>query len=59
MYGDCHSYSIGKGAGYKQSELSALSDGSTLVVGGKELEVCMYVVPASISESSLCTCIYM
>ena len=24
---------------YKQSELSALSDGSTLVVGGKELEV--------------------
>ena len=31
--------SIGKGAGYKRSELSALSDGSTLVVGGKELEV--------------------
>ena len=30
---------IGKGIGYKRSDLSALVDGSTLVVGGKELEV--------------------
>ena len=34
--------SIGKGSGYKRSELSGLSDGSTLVVGGKELEVFYY-----------------
>ena len=39
LYG-CVLSSIGKGTGYKRSELSALSDGSTLVVGGKELEVC-------------------
>ena len=32
-------FSIGKGSGYKRSELSVLIDGSSLVVGGKELEV--------------------
>ena len=31
--------SIGKGLGYKRSELSALDEGSTLVIGGKEIEV--------------------
>ena len=31
--------SIGKGLGYKRSELAGLDDGSTLVIGGKEIEV--------------------
>ena len=34
-------YSIGRGIGYKKSELCDLSDGSTLIVGGKEVEVSM------------------
>ena len=33
------SCSIGRGIGYKKSELRELTDGSTLVVGGKEVEV--------------------
>ena len=32
-------FRIGKCTGYKLSELSGLSEGSTLVVGGKEIEV--------------------
>ncbi len=30
---------IGKALGYKKSELSGLVEGSTLIVGGKEIEV--------------------
>ena len=37
----CHT-SIGKGTGYRNSELSGLVEGSTLVVGGKEIEVTRY-----------------
>lgn len=32
-------YSIGHGTGYKSSELSSLTDGSTLAIGGKQIEV--------------------
>ena len=32
--------SIGKGTGYKASELASLDEGHTLVIGGKEIEVC-------------------
>ena len=32
--------SIGRGTGYRSSELSGLVEGSTLVIGGKEIEVC-------------------
>ena len=46
------SYSIGKGAGYKRSELSALCDGSTLVVGGKELEVHVQVCASTLYSSN-------
>ena len=35
----CVSFSIGKGSGYKKSEVSGLVEGSTLLVGGKEIEV--------------------
>ena len=31
--------SIGRGTGYKPSELADMKEGSTLVVGGKEIEV--------------------
>lgn len=31
--------SIGKGTGYKPSELVNMQDGSTLIIGGKEIEV--------------------
>ena len=31
--------SIGKGLGYKRSELSALDEGSSLIIGGKQIEV--------------------
>lgn len=31
--------SIGKGTGYKASELASLDEGHTLVIGGKEIEV--------------------
>lgn len=34
------SCSIGKGTGYKASELASLDEGHTLVIGGKEIEVC-------------------
>jgi len=34
-------FSIARGIGYKKSELCDLSDGSTLVVGSKEVEVSM------------------
>ena len=37
------SFSIGKSSGYKISELSGLVEGSSLIVGGKEIEVCMHV----------------
>ena len=30
---------IGKATGYKMSELSGLVEGSTLVIGGKQIEV--------------------
>ena len=30
---------IGKGTGYKSSELQDLQDGNTLVIGGKEIEI--------------------
>ena len=33
------SSSIGKGTGYKASELASLDEGHTLVIGGKEIEV--------------------
>lgn len=32
-------FRIARGSGYKSTELNELSDGSTLRVGGKELEV--------------------
>ena len=32
-------HSIGKGTGYKLSELTGLVEGSTLVIGGKQIEV--------------------
>ena len=35
------SFSIGKSSGYKASELNGLVEGSSLIVGGKEIEVCM------------------
>jgi len=35
----CALCSIGRGTGYKPSELADMKDGSTLVVGGKEIEV--------------------
>ena len=34
-----HPCSIGKGTGYKASELASLDEGHTLAVGGKEIEV--------------------
>ena len=37
------SFSIGRSSGYKASELSGLVEGSSLIVGGKEIEVCMTV----------------
>ena len=39
---ECFAYShcsIGKGTGYKPSELANMKDGSTLIIGGKEIEV--------------------
>ena len=36
-------HSIGRGTGYKTSELSGLVEGSTLIVGGKEVEVLLNV----------------
>ena len=47
-------YSIGRGIGYK-SELSDLSDGSTLIVGGKEVEVSVCVC-ACVMRSTHCMC---
>ena len=35
----CSTCSIGKGTGYKASELASLDEGHTLVIGGKEIEV--------------------
>ena len=32
-------YSIGKTTGYRSSELAGLVEGSTLYIGGKEIEV--------------------
>ena len=32
-------YSIGHATGYKSSELSSLIEGSSLFIGGKEIEV--------------------
>jgi len=32
-------YSIGKGTGYKAKELASLVEGSSLLIGGKEIEV--------------------
>ena len=40
-------FRIGKCTGYKLSELSGLSEGSTLVVGGKEIEVHVHVHAAA------------
>uniref|UniRef100_A0A3Q0S1V0 RAD54 homolog B n=1 Tax=Amphilophus citrinellus TaxID=61819 RepID=A0A3Q0S1V0_AMPCI len=36
---DMEGKDIGKGSGYKVSELSSLSEGETLMIGGKEVEV--------------------
>ena len=36
------SFSIGKGSGYKTSELSDLVEGSSLIIGGKEIEVSLF-----------------
>ena len=44
----CISFSIGKASGYKLSELSGLVEGSTLVIGGKQIEVCTYVLYACV-----------
>lgn len=35
----CSVYSIGGATGYRLSEVSGLTEGSTLIVGGKEVEV--------------------
>ncbi|CAL8247191.1 unnamed protein product [Lota lota] len=42
---DMEGKDIGKGSGYKVSELASLCEGETLMVGGKEVEV-MGVIPA-------------
>lgn len=34
-------FRIGKGSGYKSSELESLTEDETLVVGGKEIQVCL------------------
>ena len=39
MYTHGCTHSIGKGTGYKLSELTGLVEGSTLVIGGKQIEV--------------------
>ncbi|CAG6015482.1 unnamed protein product [Menidia menidia] len=36
---DMEGKDIGKGSGYKVSELASLSEGETLIIGGKEIEV--------------------
>ena len=41
--------SIGKGLGYKKSELSGLTEGSMLIIGGKEIEVFLYVLHMSLT----------
>ncbi|CAK6960650.1 DNA repair and recombination protein RAD54B [Scomber scombrus] len=43
---DMEGKDIGKGSGYKVSELASLSEGETLMIGGKEVEV-MGVISAS------------
>ncbi|XP_033628194.1 DNA repair and recombination protein RAD54B-like isoform X1 [Asterias rubens] len=44
---------IGKGRGYKSTELSSLSEGHTLVIGGKEIEV-MSEIPQNDFTSGKC-----
>lgn len=53
-YAHTHAHSIGGATGYRASELTGLSDGSTLVVGGKEVEVatCIYTVLFATATSS-------
>ena len=38
----CVLCSIGGATGYRVSEVTGLMEGSTLIVGGKEVEVCGY-----------------
>ncbi|XP_062256148.1 DNA repair and recombination protein RAD54B isoform X1 [Platichthys flesus] len=47
---DMEGKDIGKGTGYKVSELAALSDGETLMVGGKEVEVMGIISAESFSK---------
>ncbi|KAK2844547.1 hypothetical protein Q5P01_011206 [Channa striata] len=42
---DMEGKDIGKGSGYKVSELSSLSEGQTLIIGGKEVEVMGVISP--------------
>ncbi|XP_028985049.1 DNA repair and recombination protein RAD54B [Betta splendens] len=42
---DMEGKDIGKGSGYKVSELASLSEGQTLMVGGKEVEVMGVISP--------------
>jgi len=39
------SCSIGKSTGYKAKELASLVEGSSLLIGGKEIEVPIDIVP--------------
>ena len=39
VHGNVHMYSISKGTGYKTGELTDLQEGSSLLIGGKEIEV--------------------
>lgn len=49
---DC---SIGKGLGYKRSELAGLDEGSTLVIGGKEIEVSLCTMGRGALLPPICT----
>ncbi|XP_069552143.1 DNA repair and recombination protein RAD54B isoform X2 [Brachyistius frenatus] len=50
---DMEGKDIGKGSGYKVSELASLSEGETLMIGGKEVEV-MGVISAENFASGRC-----
>ncbi|KAF3691906.1 DNA repair and recombination protein RAD54B [Channa argus] len=47
---DMEGKDIGKGSGYKVSELSSLSEGQTLFIGGKEVEVMGIISPEDFAK---------